>query len=215
MKSISSKQIIILPILVLIGTLTVLAVHSITPKTSKNEMSDTSQGIIRNDEKSYQGAPFPDDYIAHHFDYPVGTADGNGYYNAQGFAENNHLGDDWNGTGGGNTDFGDPIYAIADGRVKAAEDHGGGWGNIVRILHQLPNGEVIESFYAHCETMMVKEGDWIKRGDQIATIGNADGAYLAHLHFEIRTDTSMGIGGGYSSDTEGYVDPTAFIRAHR
>ncbi len=26
-----------------------------------------------------------------------------GYYNAQVFGKNNHLGDDWNGVGGGNT----------------------------------------------------------------------------------------------------------------
>ena len=215
MKSISSKQLTVLSALIIIGTLTVLAVQSKKQKTSKNALSTKSQILSLNDKKSYQVTPFPDDYIAHHFDYPVGTANANGYYNAQGFTENNHLGDDWNGTGGGNTDFGDPIYAIADGRVKSAEDYKGGWGKIIRILHQLPNGEMVESFYAHCETMMVKEGDWIKRGDQIATMGNADGAYLAHLHFEIRTDTSMGIGGGYSSDTEGYVDPTAFIEAHR
>ena len=52
-------------------------------------------------------------------------------------------------------------------------------------------------------------------GNPIGSFTKEDGAYHAHLHFEIRTDTSMGIGGGYSSDTEGYVDPTAFIKAHR
>ena len=209
MKSKSSKYIVILIVFISVSTLTLLAIHNKQVKTSNHEAGPLSKSDIP------RGVQFPKDYIAHHFDYPVGTADGHGYYNAQGFADNDHLGDDWNGIGGGNTDFGDPIYAIANGRVKAAEDYGGGWGNIVRILHQLPNGKVVESFYAHCETMFVEEGDWVERGDEIATIGNADGAYLAHLHFEIRTDTSMGIGGGYSSDTEGYVDPTAFIKAHR
>ena len=64
-------------------------------------------------------------------------------------------------------------------------------GKIVRVIHQLPNGEMVESFYAHCETMLVEEGDWVELGDQIATLGDADGAYIAHLHFEIRTDTCL------------------------
>ena len=199
--------------IVTIAILVVISTQSIKGENDGNEVVDSTQ-----DESNLERAQtdnFPEAYIAHHFDYPVGTADGHGYYNAQGFKENNHLGDDWNGTGGGNTDFGDPIYAIANGRVKVAEDYGGGWGKIVRVIHQLPNGEMVESFYAHCETMLVEEGDWVEQGDQVATLGDADGAYIAHLHFEIRTDTSMGIGGGYSPDTEGYVDPTAFVEGHR
>jgi hypothetical protein len=35
------------------------------------------------------------------------------------------------------------------------------------------------------------------------------------LHFEMRSDNNLGIGGGYSSDTTGYLDPTNFINAHR
>jgi hypothetical protein len=46
---------------------------------------------------------------AEHFDFPAGKPDGEGYYNAQGFGKNNHLGADWNGNGGGNTDLGDTI----------------------------------------------------------------------------------------------------------
>jgi len=53
------------------------------------------------------------DHKADHFDFPVGRPDAKGYYNAQGFGKNAHLGDDWNGTGGGNSDLGDPIYEEA------------------------------------------------------------------------------------------------------
>lgn len=162
-----------------------------------------------------QAANVAPKHLADAFDFPVGKPDTKRYYNAQRFGENYHLGDDWNGTGGGNTDLGDPVYAIGNGYVKFAEDYGGGWGNIIRVVHFLPDEEVCESFYAHCDTILVKEGQWVKRGEQIGTIGNADGMYYAHLHFEMRADTSLPVGGGYSEDTRGYLDPTEFIEQHR
>ena len=55
----------------------------------------------------------------------------------------------------------------------------------------------------------------VHRGQQIGTIGDAHGAYAAHLHFEIRNDTLLPIGGGYSEDPDGYLDPTLYINAHR
>lgn len=158
---------------------------------------------------------FPEPYIATAFDYPVGKPNAKGYYNAQGFGINYHLGDDWNAVTGGNTDLGDPIYAIAAGQVNFAEDIGGGWGKVIRLLHQIPNGEQYESLYAHCDSILVKVGDWVMRGTQIATIGNADGQYYAHLHLEIRDSIGMTIGGGYAKDTSGYLDPTHFLNSHR
>ena len=71
------------------------------------------------------------------FDFPVGGGSATGYYNAQPFGENAHLGDDWNGNRGGDTDLGDPVLAIADGVVRSAEDHGGGWGKVVRVVHDV------------------------------------------------------------------------------
>ena len=75
------------------------------------------------------------------FDFPVGKPDAQGYYNAQSFTKNNHLGDDWNGVGGGNTDLGDPIYSIAHGYVSFSENIGGGWGNVIRIVHTINENE--------------------------------------------------------------------------
>lgn len=158
---------------------------------------------------------FPKRYIATAFDFPVGKPDAKGYYNAQGFGINYHLGDDWNAVTGGNTDLGDPIYAIAAGKVNFAEDIGGGWGKVIRILHQIPNGAQYESLYAHCDSILIEVGDWVERGQQVATIGNADGQYYAHLHLEIRDSIGMTIGGGYAVDTSGYLDPTKFLNTHR
>lgn len=152
------------------------------------------------------------------FDYPVGPPDAKGYYNAQKFGKNLHLGDDWNGTGGGNTDLGDPVFASAKGVVVYAEDHGPGWGNIVRVLHKVPGaGErgFIETLYAHLEEIKTQLGDTLNRGQRLGSIGNADGAYYAHLHFELRTKVGQPVGGGYDQNTEGFTDPTAFIKKHR
>ncbi|MCG9911027.1 MAG: M23 family metallopeptidase [Flavobacteriales bacterium] len=156
-------------------------------------------------------------YISDGFDFPVGKPDAKGYYNAQGFGKNLHLGDDWNGKGGGNTDLGDPVYACANGFVIQAEDLGGGWGNVVRVIHVLSFEPlvVVESVYAHLDKMEIQPGMGVKRGNLIGTIGTAGGRYYAHLHFEIRTNPFMDIGGGYSSDTKGFTDPTEFIQQNR
>ena len=151
------------------------------------------------------------------FDFPVGPPNAGGYYDAQPFGINDHLGNDWNGNGGGDTDLGDPVHAIAAGVVTVASDHGGGWGNVVRVVH--PCGEVpgreVESLYAHLDTIEVQEGQRVDRGQRIGTIGTAGGQYRAHLHLELRARRGMPLGGGYSKDTAGYLDPSAFILGPR
>jgi murein DD-endopeptidase MepM/ murein hydrolase activator NlpD len=157
----------------------------------------------------------PQEFRANRFDYPVGKPDAKEYFNAQKFGKNAHLGDDWNGLGGGDSDLGDPIYAIASGYVTYAIDHNDSWGNVIRITHYLPDSSQVESLYAHCNEMLVTANQWVSVGDQIGTIGNAHGNYKAHLHLELRNEVGLPVGGGYSRDTRGYVDPTQFIEAHR
>jgi len=155
---------------------------------------------------------------ATHFDFPLGNENGAMAYNAQHFTQNKHLGDDLNGIGGENSDLGDPIYAIADGRVLLARDGGSGWGNVLIVLHAyLENGErkYVESYYGHVQDMLVHPGETVKRGQQIATVGTANGRYFAHLHFEMRQFITPFIGAGYREDTRGWLDPTKFIEAHR
>src|SRR3984893_6393835 len=152
------------------------------------------------------------------FDFPLGSENGAMSYNAQSFTQNHHLGDDLNGIGGENSDLGDPIYAIADGRVLLARDGGPGWGNIVIVLHAyIENAErkYVQSHYGHVEDMLVHPGGLVKRGQQIATVGTANGRYFAHLHFEMREFLTPFIGPGYRTDTRGWLDPTKFIEAHR
>lgn len=149
------------------------------------------------------------------FDYPVGKPDAAGYYNAQSFTENDHLGEDWNGIRGGNTDLGDPIYAVANGYVSFSENVNGGWGNVIRIIHFIDSNKQVESLYAHCDKRLIQEGEFVRKGTQIGTIGTNGGQYLAHLHFELRDIVNLPIGGGYSINTEGYLNPTTFINKNR
>lgn len=154
------------------------------------------------------------------FDYPVNPPNAKSYFKARGFLPVGieHLGEDWNGPGGGNTDFGDFIYASAKGVVIFSKFVGPGWGNVIRILHNYGTVKApryIETLYAHVSSSWVHPGYVMNRGEVIGTIGNADGKYHAHLHFEMRTKPGKEIGCGYAGDTLGFVDPTAFIEAHR
>jgi len=156
--------------------------------------------------------------VATRFDFPLGSEHGALTYNAQHFTENHHLGDDLNGIGGENSDLGDPIYAVADGRVLLARDGGPGWGNVIIVLHAIEeNGtrRYVQSYYAHCQELLVRAGDEVHRGQKIATVGTAGGQYFAHLHFEMRQFITPFIGPGYREKTEGWLNPTDFISKHR
>ncbi len=63
--------------------------------------------------------------------------------------------------------------------------------------------------------MLVTQDTFIKKGEQIATIGNCNGTYLVHLLLEIRNEIGLDIGPGYSTETTGYLDPTDFIYKNR
>ena len=156
--------------------------------------------------------------FATRFDFPLGSEHGALAYNAQRFTENHHLGDDLNGIGGENSDLGDRIYAVADGRVLLARDAGSGWGNVIIVLHAIEeNGarRYVQSYYGHCDEILVDPGNDVRRGQQIATVGTANGQYFAHLHFEMREFITPFIGPGYREKTAGWLNPSDFIAKHR
>lgn len=76
---------------------------------------------------------------------------------------------------------GQAIYSAADGQVVYAGNALRGFGNLIIINH---TNEYL-SAYAHNEALLVKEGQKVKRGQQIARMGNTD-ASSVRLHFEIR-----------------------------
>ena len=157
--------------------------------------------------------------IADGFDFPVGKPEAEGYYKARGFRSGGHLGEDWDGVRGGDTDLRDPIYSVGDGIVVFARDVHLGWGNVIIVRHAYrENGNVryIDALYGHLNTMLVGRGQRVTRGQQIATMGTAHGQYDAHLHFEIRKNLEIGMSRSkFSKDFSNYYDPTQFINSHR
>ena len=157
--------------------------------------------------------------LADGFDYPVGRPDAQGYYKARGFRSHGHLGEDWDGVGGGDTDLGDPIYTIGDGLVVFARDCHMGWGNVVIIRHSYREGgtiKTVDSLYGHLLAILVRKGQAVTRGQKIATMGTAHGLYDAHLHLEIRKNIEIGMSrAAFAQDFSNYYDPTQFIIAHR
>lgn len=163
------------------------------------------------------------------FDFPCGRPDGQGYYVAAGLCDEAyhkkygtwHPGEDWNGIGGGDSDLGDAVYAVAHGRVVEAGAFDE-WGNVALIEHCLPDGSRVWSQYAHLGKMHIKAGDTVQRGQQIGTIGHMlDSAGQpegsAHLHFELRCeDLPADVWGMSKADVlRCYKAPSAYIKAHR
>lgn len=76
---------------------------------------------------------------------------------------------------------GDPVRAAADGKVVYTGNSLRGFGNLVIVKH---NNEFLTA-YAHNQKILVKEGQNVKRGAQIAEMGNSD-SDAVKLHFEVR-----------------------------
>ena len=167
-------------------------------------------------------APSPDTMrtrLADGFDQPVGKPDAEGYYISRGFRTRYHMGEDWNGLEGGNSDLGKPVYATANGIVVLARNMRMGWGNLVIIRHiflEEKQMKTVDSVYAHLDRIFVSEGKQIVRGQQIGTIGTNRGRYIAHLHFEIRKNLFIGYNQrAFPKDLTHYYVPGAFIAQHR
>ncbi len=76
---------------------------------------------------------------------------------------------------------GTPIFAAAAGVVTFAGWNSGGYGNLVEIAH--PDGSF--TLYAHNQRLLVREGQEVEQGDQIAEMGSTGFSTGPHLHFEI------------------------------
>lgn len=78
---------------------------------------------------------------------------------------------------------GTPIHAAASGTVIRSETNTG-YGRMIEIDH----GFGISTLYGHCTTLKVEVGEWVERGQFIATMGSTGYSTGPHLHFEVRFD---------------------------
>jgi murein DD-endopeptidase MepM/ murein hydrolase activator NlpD len=79
------------------------------------------------------------------------------------------------------SETGTPIVAAASGKVIFAEVHPQ-YGKMIEIDH----GNGLVTRYAHASALLVKEGDLVVRGQQLARVGTTGRSTGPHLHFEVR-----------------------------
>ena len=79
---------------------------------------------------------------------------------------------------------GTPVVAAEAGRVVESTGRFGDYGNIVILKHAGRYATV----YAHNRSNAVRKGDFVEKGQVIATVGESGNASGPHLHFEIRRD---------------------------
>lgn len=73
-----------------------------------------------------------------------------------------------------------PIISPADGRISETSSNNG-LGKTLTISH----GQGFVTNYGHLSKVLVKEGEYVKRGQKIALVGNTGRTTGPHLHYEV------------------------------
>lgn len=92
---------------------------------------------------------------------------------------------------------GTAVRATAPGKVIEA-GYNGGYGRMVEIDH----GNGLSTRYAHLSSILVSEGDVIRAGQVLGSVGSTGRSTGPHLHYEVRIDDDA-------------TDPMRFLRASR
>ena len=95
--------------------------------------------------------------------------------------------------------LGTPIVAPAGGWVIAV-DTDEGYGLYVKIDH----GNGIITLYAHCSKIIVRRGQRVRRGDEIALVGSTGLSTSPHLHYEVEVN-------GRTVNPRKYIFPESII----
>lgn len=81
--------------------------------------------------------------------------------------------------------LGEPVRAAASGVVAYAGNELRGYGNLILIKH----ADGYMTAYAHNARLLVRRGERVRRGQEIATAGETGAVRTPQLHFEIRRGT--------------------------
>lgn len=126
-----------------------------------------------------------------------------------------HEASDINFNTGANTDLGQPTFAVADGEITSVHSHTGSptFGKHIHLKFNI-DGKDYWAHYAHLQDVFVVEGQKVKQGDKVGTVGNS-GTTFAHLHFGIKNQPT-GIDGlaKTSDDLKKWENPIPFIERH-
>ena len=89
---------------------------------------------------------------------------------------------------------GTSIKSAAGGKVIFS-----GWKGTLGKLVVVSHGNGVQTYYAHCSTLLVSVGDTVSTGQLIAKVGSTGRSTGPHLHFEIRVNGTA-------------VNPQSYIR---
>ncbi len=175
-----------------------LAIKKTSPRGEKQPYSDANLAAMQNQDQGAPAAAPTRSDASERLAVPPATASEDDaiswQWPAEGkiiatFSEGKSRGIDIAGK------MGQKINAAASGRVIYAGAFRG-YGNLVIVKHT----DNLLSAYAHNKLVLVKQGDNVSKGQQIAEMGNSD-SDAVKLHFEIRRQ------GGKP------VDPSKFLPA--
>jgi murein DD-endopeptidase MepM/ murein hydrolase activator NlpD len=106
---------------------------------------------------------------------------------------------------------GTQVFAVADGVIVGINLGLDGYGYTISLKCNIKD-TVLYAFYAHLSEIVVSVGDKVNKGLWIAktgSTGNAKGMDSikkgSHLHFELRTQQSVGLG------LKGRIDPLKYV----
>jgi len=120
------------------------------------------------DQTMPTGTPVRSGYITSKFGYRPDPINGKRAF---------HSGVDFTGKRGSD------VVATADGLVILS-GYRSGYGHTVEIRH----GNGLVTRYGHNQKLLVKEGDLVKKGQTVATLGSSGRTTGPHVHFEVLKD---------------------------
>ena len=94
---------------------------------------------------------------------------------------------------------GTSILATADGVVGYT-----GWNLGYGLQVDIDHGYGFKTRYAHCNTIYVNTGDFVKRGQIIAAVGSTGRTTCPHLHYEVHVS-------GVKVSPRNYIDQNSFL----